>query len=104
MASARSVPTHGPPPWSHRFVGSGGGGYVVPSTTPPPRSKATAPAHTSKTNLRIPTPSSYRAGRQRPAAAKQRGAAYQCGHGRRIGHAATLENPLQAKFGESPFH
>src|SRR5918998_489335 len=92
MTSLRSVPTHGPPPRSHLFVGSGGRIGVQADAAPPAKSRTTAPAHTSKTNLRIPTPSSYRAGRPRPAAAEQRGAAYQGGHGRRFGQAATLGN------------
>src|SRR5918998_6665308 len=56
MTSLRSVPTHGPPPRSHLFVGSGGriGGSQA-DAAPPAKSRAAAPAHTSKTNLRILT-------------------------------------------------
>src|SRR5918998_6548403 len=96
MTSHRSVPTHGPPPRSHLFVGSGGG--RKPGLTPPRPPKAgPRPPRTPAARTFAYLPSSHWAGRPRPAPAKQRGAAYQGGHGQRIGHAATPGN-----FGEPP--
>src|SRR5918998_397137 len=96
MTSHRSVPTHGPPPRSHLFVGSGGG--RKPGLTPPrPPRAGPRPPRTPAARTFAYLPSSHWAGRPRPAPAKQRGAAYQGGHGQRIGHAATPGN-----FGEPP--